>query len=290
METNWLGLTPPKSAPDVFFLVKADDGENMEAHKVFLADISPVFKGMFKHGAHKVFLADISPVFKAMFFGPMKETGKMIEVKETFPEAFCNMINLLYKPAGEYFTPSDIKHSCPQKLLQLVIVTDFYEIVKLKTLALEAIRSLEITHENLLFYARVAKKYRDLTEEGSKMLSLRCLQFITKIDTLTLFSKTKMNFPEANFQDLHELMAGSLLPGVRNFEMHLIEGILQVGEGWSPLTWMTMCSQKNPPRRFFRLLKSHWPRSSFQNSGRSPLSSTLWTSARGNRKTYQGTS
>ena len=43
-------------------------------------------------GIHKVFLADISPVFKGMLFGLLKETGEEIEVKETFPEVLISML------------------------------------------------------------------------------------------------------------------------------------------------------------------------------------------------------
>ena len=52
----------------------------------------PLTRALVKFPARKVCLIDISLVLNGMFFGPMKETGEMIEVKETFPGAFCNMI------------------------------------------------------------------------------------------------------------------------------------------------------------------------------------------------------
>ena len=52
----------------------------------------PLTRALVKFPARKVCLIDISLVLNGMFFGPMKETGEMIEVKETFPGAFCDMI------------------------------------------------------------------------------------------------------------------------------------------------------------------------------------------------------
>ena len=56
--------------------------------------------------AQKVCLIDISLVFNGMFFGPMKETGEMIEVKETIPGAFCDMIIDDQPPLQDSWRPS----------------------------------------------------------------------------------------------------------------------------------------------------------------------------------------
>ena len=190
METNWLGVLPPDTDPDVFLLVKTEGGEQVEGLE------QPV-------GAHKLFLADISPVFKGMFFGPMKETGEVIEVKEILPEVFCSMLSYVYKPPGDEFTLNDIRS--PQDLFELMTVADYYQIQKLTALISEALGSLAISHENLLFTATVAKNYRHF-EDVSKRLMLRCLTFVTANDGLTLISETKKNFPEATFDILDELL------------------------------------------------------------------------------------
>ena len=191
VETNWLGFLPPDSDPDVFFRVKSEAGEIVEGPEKSV-------------GAHKVFLADISPVFKEMLFGDMKETGEVIEVKETFPEDFSAMISFIYKPPGDEFTLNEI--GCPQQLFQLMKVADKYEILNLTALISEALGSLAISHENLLFSATVAKQYRPLFEDVSKRLMLRCLNFVTTNDGLTLISKTKKNFPEASLDILNDLL------------------------------------------------------------------------------------
>ena len=82
INTDWLSFLYPDSEipPDVFFLVKAD-GKDEESKRI---------------GAHRLLLAGTSPVFRRMFFGPMKETGEVVEVKDTTPEAFEAMINHIY--------------------------------------------------------------------------------------------------------------------------------------------------------------------------------------------------
>ena len=89
---NWHSFLSPDSAlpPDVFFLI--EDVEIGEEGKTI--------------GAHRLFLAGVSPVFKGMFFGPMKDTSEVVEVKETTPDAFDTMIKYirglktLYLPGG----------------------------------------------------------------------------------------------------------------------------------------------------------------------------------------------
>ena len=139
-----------------------------------------------------------------MLFGPLKEIGEVIEVKETFPEVFSAMISLIYKPTGDKFTLNDV--TCPQRLFELMTVADKYEILKLRTSISEALGCLAISHENLLFCATVANQYKPMFEDESRRLMLRCLNFVTKNDVLTLISKTKNNFPEATFDVLDELL------------------------------------------------------------------------------------
>ena len=76
VDTNWQNFLAPDSdlPPDVVFRVKADDVER-------------------RIGAHRLFLAGISPVFRAMFYGPMKETERVVEVKDATPAAFGTMID-----------------------------------------------------------------------------------------------------------------------------------------------------------------------------------------------------
>ena len=65
--------------PDVSFLVQTEDGDGQRCVK-----------------AHRFPLSCVSPVFRGMFFGPIKETSEVVEVKETTAEAFETMVNFIY--------------------------------------------------------------------------------------------------------------------------------------------------------------------------------------------------
>ena len=196
VKTNWQNFLSQDSElpPDVLFLVTTNDDRNVD-------DFGETV------GAHKFLLAGVSPVFRRMFFGPMKETGEKIKVEETTLEAFNAMISFIYALPGDEFTLNDIR--CPQKLFELLALSDKYEILSLKSLASSALETLPITNENMIFVATVAKKYKVLFEEVSKKLLVRCLEFMTTSDgrdTLALVTQTRNNFPDASFDVLHELM------------------------------------------------------------------------------------
>ena len=81
-ETNLLVFLSPESEipPDVLFRIPAEEEDTTR-------------EGSRKTiGAHRLILAAVSPVFRGMFFGPMKDTSEVIDVKETTAEAFETMI------------------------------------------------------------------------------------------------------------------------------------------------------------------------------------------------------
>ena len=197
MEVNWQTFLSPGSPlpPDVSFLVISEDDDKALGETI---------------GAHRLLLAAVSPVFRGMFFSPVKETGDMVKVKETSYEAFTTMLRFIYKAPGEEFLLTDI--SCPQKLFELLTVADKYEILALKTLASDALGYLAISNENMIFVATVAKSYKPLFEEVSQELLMRCLKFLFDTttggrDIFALISETKKNFPEATLDVLHELIS-----------------------------------------------------------------------------------
>ena len=197
MDTNWQALLSPDSdvPPDVFFLVTTD--KHLEAEGKYI-------------GAHRTLLSCVSPVFKGMLLGPMKERGEVIKLEGTTHEAFNTMISFIYKVPGQDWQEYLGKViNCPQKLFELLTVADRYEILSLKTLTSDALGSLLISNENLIFTATVAKNYELLFEDVTHKLLLRCLNWIKGggiRDTATLISETKKNFPDASLDVLYELL------------------------------------------------------------------------------------
>ena len=197
METSWEQFLAPDSEvpPDVFFLVKRE-GEGVETDSS-----RPI-------GAHRNFLAGVSPVFRAGLFGPLKETGEVIEVRGTTSEAFNTMIKYIYKPpspalrfrTSQFFpTPQMYEHQdyedftdqekaldqnrihCPQKFFDLLDLAEKYEILSMKReLISNALETLAITNKNVFFTARVARNYRKVFDDVSTTLLAKCLKFLLK--------------------------------------------------------------------------------------------------------------
>ena len=142
--------------------------------------------------------------FRDPCFGPMKETREVFEVKDTTPEAFNTF---LYSPPGDRFTLDDLQ--CPQKLFEVLKLSEYYQISKLKELTSGALSSLPMSNEVMIFAATVATKHLGTFEEESKNMLLKCLKYDTTSgggDIFALICETKKNYPDASFDVLHELV------------------------------------------------------------------------------------
>ena len=134
-DINWQTFLSPGSPlpPDVSFLVISEDDDKALGEPI---------------RAHRLLMAAVSPVFRGMLIGPMKETGDVIKVKEASYQAFTTMFRFIYKVPREEFHLTDI--SCPQDLFELLKVSDKYEIHPLKTLTSNALTG-EIPHTEYLY-------------------------------------------------------------------------------------------------------------------------------------------
>ena len=200
VDTDWQNfLLPDSEIPsDVCFLVKDETtaGEN----------------GSFKSiRAHKFLLAGSSPVFRAQFFGPMKDTGEVLEVKDTTAGAFGTMVRYIYRsPGANTFTLDAIR--CPQELMELHELAVRYQILGLEKMTTHALDTVVITRENMFFTATVAQKRKNTEfEDICKKLQMKCLKFL--YDTMTgasdmvvLIQQTKESFPDADLNILYELI------------------------------------------------------------------------------------
>ena len=133
----------------------------------------------------------------------------MIEIKETTHEAFTTMFSYVYKPPG-MFRVDEI--SCPQKLFELLYLAERYEVGNLKTKTEDALQSLTLTQENMIFTATVAKKFKKVFDSTSTKMLMRCLKFLFATtngagDMCALIKGAKDNLPEANIEILHELVS-----------------------------------------------------------------------------------
>ena len=136
----------------------------------------------------------------------------MVEVKETTFEAFDTMVKYIYKPPSGSENPFNIDHiSCPQKLFVLLSLATQYQIWKLAEMTSDALESLTITTESMIFTATVAKMYKGSFDDLSKKVTVKCLKFLFDTtsgggDIYTLIKETVDNFPGANLDILRELV------------------------------------------------------------------------------------
>ena len=148
-----------------------------------------------------------------MFFGPMKETSEVITVTDTTAEAFETMVNYIYNPLthGDSQIIQPIQISCPQKLFEVHALATKYQLWKLVTLTSEALNTMPITMENMIFTATVAKNYKAAFEDDSTDLMVRCLKFLFHTTSnnggiCSLIKRTTEHFPGANLEVLRELI------------------------------------------------------------------------------------
>ena len=207
VETNWKNFLSEDSElpPDVSINVKGDEEEG--GGKIF--------------NAHKILLAAVSPVFRKQFFGPMKETADVVEMKETTPDAFDTMLSYIYKLPGEDTLDMVNEIGCPQKLFELLVLADRYQIPNLVAVTSSVLEThLDITRENIIFTVTVATNYKNVFDDLGRKVLVRCIKWIRKEtkragDIVALILDTKNNFPEASPDILRNLssVGDDTLPG-----------------------------------------------------------------------------
>ena len=217
VETDWGAFLAPASdiRPDVIFRVEGASHEGQ-------TDVKDI-------AAHRMFLAGVSPVFMSMFYGPLKETQEIVDVKDISPEAFENMIKFIYNPReGTMFNLEKI--NCPQKLFEILAVADKYQINRLPTLVISALENLVIGRGNMIFAATTAKNYKHAFDELSTKVLLKCLKFFLDTnrgaDMCALIQETFDNFPGASLDILRELLdvgkEALQIPGILRLDAHLL--------------------------------------------------------------------
>ena len=164
--------------------------------------------------AHRLLLAGSSPVFRKQFFGSMKEEQEVIEIQDTTLEAFTVMINFIYRAPTVSFT---ILQNCPQKLCEILNISERYQVSSLTGIVRERIQKFTITSRNMMFTAATAKNYA-VFDDVSKILTGNCQKFLTEQlktaeDVYAFMLETRNNYPDADPELLFEpLRANAKLP------------------------------------------------------------------------------
>jgi len=155
---------------DVTFQVVVAEG-NTVTEKGLDKGVKKV-KGEIK--AHKYILAASSSVFKGMFFGPMKESKDVIDVKETTVEAFKKLIEYIYQVDIECRDISLVE------LYDIVNLAELYNIPKLTEELKIQMENIPLSMDNLMDVATIASEYSQF-EEVSNCVMMSCAKFLQKM-------------------------------------------------------------------------------------------------------------
>ena len=191
--------------PDIFF--KALHKSRIDANIELETDED--FHQATMIGAHKLLLAGASPVFRANFFGPVKMEGELMVVRETTVEAFATLINFIYWPPGEeVFSLKNITSF--EELCDIVEISERYQILDLRKVAVEALETLEITSKNVISAATVADTFKAF-EDVKNLLINKSLAFIDRTmndvdDVFSFMLEAKQDNPENGLELFHGLL------------------------------------------------------------------------------------
>jgi len=123
--------------------------------------------------AHKFILAASSPVFKAMFFGPMKESKDVIEVKGTSFEAFKRLLEYIYH------VDIECKNISIFELYDIVNLAEMHDMPKLKEELTIQMKNIPISMDNVIEVATTANEFSQF-EEVSDAVMMSCVNFLQK--------------------------------------------------------------------------------------------------------------
>ena len=149
-----------------------------------------------KHGkdikAHKVILANLSPVFKTMFYGPMKETNAAIPIGQTTLEAFQKMMEFIY------CVDIECKDMTVLQLFDIVNLAERYQLPRLSKELENQMRIIDIqTIDDMMELASTACKFSQFGSVSSALL-LNCAKFAEK--NLVNFEKRSQFMLDQNAQ------------------------------------------------------------------------------------------
>ena len=191
---------------DIFFQVlpsKSPRDRNIEMEEEEEVDKTNMI------GAHKLLLAGASPVFRANFFGPMRMVGEVMMVKETNVEAFAALIDFIYWPPGkETFS---LKHITSfEKLCEIVEISERYQVLELRRMAIEALENMPITSKTVISVANVADKYK-VFPDVRNILITKSLSFLNENlksadDVFTFMMEAKKDFSDNGLQLFYDLL------------------------------------------------------------------------------------
>ena len=125
---------------------------------------------------HKNIMALKSPVFKAMFYGPMKETGDLIRIKDSSMLAFQTMLKYIY----------DVKTDWGQwdldmrEVFRVADLAERYNLPGLERKTIDYAEDFLFPEHRLIEMAGLAEQFAVYTDVANALLN-NCIDYLTTI-------------------------------------------------------------------------------------------------------------
>ena len=125
-------------------------------------------------GGHRNIMALKSPVFKAMFFGPMKEEGDLIRIRDSSMFAFQKMLKYIHDAKDEWGRwEVDVK-----EVLHIANLVQRYNLPGLEEKIVDYAGNFLYPKEKLMEIASLAEQFHMFTDVSEALLS-NCTHYLT---------------------------------------------------------------------------------------------------------------
>lgn len=175
--------------PDVFFQIMEDDQvQEVKAHKMVLAMVSPMFRKMF-------YTSDVGD-----------KTAKEIKIKETTKAAFEVMLDAIYNIRS---LEENLKDKSVHEVFGVINLVERYQISELQEVVKTYISNYPVTDNTVIQIAADATEYTNLFHEEAQHILIACTKFLQPklSDAKSIFSyAAEINHQKEVFTILLALM------------------------------------------------------------------------------------
>ena len=129
-------------------------------------------------GGHRTIMALKSPVFKAMLYGPLKETGDQIRIKNSSMKAFQTMLTYIHDGEMDWeFEDLDLIQGL-KEVFHIADLAERYNLPGLKQKTIEYAEDFRYPEEKLFEVASLAEQSA-VYKEVSNALHKNCVDYLT---------------------------------------------------------------------------------------------------------------
>ena len=199
---------------------------------------------------HKNIMALKSPVFKAMLYGPLRETGDLIKIRNTSMFAFKTMLEYIHDDLRERWPwETDIK-----EVIHIADLAERYHLPGLKEWTIDSAYALQFPKDKLIEIASLAEQFHVFTDL-SKALLFNCAEFFsTTVETPDDFNDFVKKWSRRSTEEMG--VAFRLLARVDHYDMVYVDGSYDTQEKQEVYSHLRNINKSINPRHRLQKLKA----------------------------------